>query len=117
MRNKNNKLKAGRFIGSILFVIGVILTLLLIYWVTSAKSLPKLLVAGPVFVLLGLGMFLFPGGNVTVQEINASGSEEGVKRLWKDAPILHRVIWIVFGVIGLIIAYKILVTQGFIASI
>ncbi|NER15854.1 hypothetical protein [Spongiivirga citrea] len=109
--------KAGRVIGIVLLVIGGALTGILIVLVTTAQSLPKLLVAGPSLVGLGIGMFFFPGTNCTYKEMNRLGSKKGLHLLWSDAPILHRIIWIIGGIIGLAVSFKIMIAEGFLAAL
>jgi len=118
MSNNNLKkdAKAGRVIGAILFVLGAILTAILLYLIGSAKSLPRFLIAGPSIIGLGVAMFVFPGGTISYKEINSAGSKKGLHRLWFEASILDRFFWIIGGVIGLIISFKIMFNGGFLAS-
>lgn len=105
--NKNQK--AGKSIGLILIVLGCILTIILISLVVSASSLPKILIAGPCFFSIGIGMLTFPGGNLTLEKMKTRGA----KSLWVEAPITHKIAWVIFGITGLGISFKIMKEAGF----
>ncbi|MFP2994259.1 hypothetical protein ABN763_00020 [Spongiivirga sp. MCCC 1A20706] len=111
--NSKKDQKAGRIIGIVLLVLGMILTTVLVYIISTAQSVPRILIAGPSIGFLGLAMSIFPGGNLSYKEINKAGSKKGVRLLWSVAPNAHKTIWIVSGIIGLITSFKILLDQGF----
>lgn len=122
MKNSNNNNfkkshKAGSVIGVVLLILGSILTGILVYIISSAQSLPKILVAGPVILGVGISMFVFPGGDFTLKELNNKGSKKGIRFLWSCAPTLHKLVWIITGLIGLAISFKIMIDQGFLASL
>jgi hypothetical protein len=101
--------KAGKSISLILLILGGVLTLILISLVATASSLPKILVAGPCFIGVGIGMLIFSGGNITLQEMKKNGA----KSLWTEAPLFHKIAWIISGLIGLGISFKIMIGAGF----
>jgi len=109
--------KAGFIIGLVLLVLGSILTGVLLYMVSSAKSLPKLLIAGPVISSVGLSMIIFPGGDYSYKELKVLERKEAVRQLWTKAPIFHKLAWIIFGVIGIGISFKILIDQEFLVPL
>ncbi len=111
--NSKNEYKAGRVIGIVLLVFGSILSGVLVYIITRVQSLPRILIAGPSILGLGLAMFIFPGGNITYKEMNNAGSKQGIRLLWSTTPVLHKLIWILGGIIGLAISFKILFDVGF----
>ncbi|WP_282042966.1 hypothetical protein [Winogradskyella flava] len=115
--NFKKDIKAGRIIGAALIVLGSILTGILVYIVSTAQSLPRILIAGPAILGQGIGMFIFPGGNLTYKEFNKLGGKKGVLRLWSKAPLFHKVVWIVSGVFGIVISFKIMIDQGFLAPL
>lgn len=110
-------MRAGRAIGMVLVILGSILTGILVYIVSTAQSLPRLLVAGSAILGLGIGMFMFPGGDLSYKEMNAKGSKDGLRHLWLKAPILHRAAWIITCVVGIIISFKIMISQEFLAPL
>jgi len=109
--------KAGRIIGIVLIVLGSVLTGVLLYIISTAQSLPRILVAGPAILGLGIGMFIFPGSNFSYKELNALGSKKGVRHLWSDAPSSHKLVWVIASAIGIAISFKIMIDQEFLASL
>jgi len=101
--------KAGSIIGFILLVLGFILTTFLIFLLDSANSLPKILVAGPCFISVGIAMLTFPGGSLTLEDMK----NREAKLLWSKAPLIHRIVWVISVLIGLIISFKIMQDAGF----
>lgn len=77
--------------------------IVLISWNTH---FPELLVAVPHFVLLGIGMLLFPGAE-------APPGVEKTKYYWRAAPTSRKAIWIAFGAVGLAIGVFVVHRMGF----
>lgn len=103
--------KAGTVLGIIFLVLGGTLSLILLSFVASASVLPKILIAGPSLACLGLGMMLFPGGGMTINDLNSTSKSAG--DLWSEAPLSHRVAWVGFGGVGLAISFYIIIDAGF----
>lgn len=102
---------AGKTIGIVLTILGLILSIILIIVLPDANSLAKILIAGPALVTIGIAMIIFPGGNITTAELNAQTKPSSV--IWSDAPLLHKIVWIVAGALGIAIAFYLLISQGF----
>jgi hypothetical protein len=83
--------------GIIFLVLGVILVIVNLFMIQSGSYFPKLLLIGTTFTGLGLGFILFKGGN--------PGSEvapkEKSKIHWREAPVVSRIMWILFAIAGL----------------
>lgn len=111
--NPNKNLIAGRLVGIILAIFGVIITLILLIIISKAKSLPRMLIAGPALLCLGLAMIACPGANYGYKELNKKTGKSGAKRIWTDAPLLHKLAWIGSIILGLIISFRIMTSHGF----
>ena len=92
-------MNAGRFVGIILFVLGVPATIFGYLMLNDDGSIYKIMLAGPVLVLIGLAMLVFPGGDVTIQDINSKS-----KSMWGEAPTGHKIVWLLAGAIGIAVA-------------
>jgi hypothetical protein len=92
-------MNAGRFVGIILFVLGVPATIFGYLMLNDDGSILKIMLAGPALVLIGLAMLVFPGGDVTIQDINSK-----TKSLWGEAPMGHKIAWLLAGSIGIAFA-------------
>ncbi|MDX2360363.1 MAG: hypothetical protein QNK23_06130 [Crocinitomicaceae bacterium] len=58
----------------------------------------RLLMYTPVpLIVVGISLLIWPGAKLTRKEI----SDENIS-FWGNSPILHRVSWIVFGMIGIV---------------
>lgn len=115
--NFKNSIKAGRLMGVILVVVGGVLTGVLEYLVASAQYLPRILIAGPAILGLGVGMYIFPGSNFTYKEFNKLGGKKAVQFLWSEAPNFHKIAWVISSLLGIVISFKIMIDQGFLASL
>jgi len=60
---------------------------------------PKFLAAVPVFLMLGVAMLIFPGAEAPPGVEGANKT----RHYWKAAPTSRKVIWVVFGAVGLAI--------------
>jgi membrane-associated PAP2 superfamily phosphatase len=85
-------MKYGRAAGVFFMIVGMIISFL------NMKSgnppgfhFPNFVFAGPAATIAGMFLIIFPGGVVSRDAV-----EDGLYReIWKAAPILHRVMWIV----------------------
>ncbi len=93
-------MRAGRLSGIILVVLGVIATVALVITVEFYGYAFEICIGGPAMLLIGIAMIAFPGADISVKEFNALG---GRLQFWKEAPISHRIAWVVAGVIGITI--------------
>lgn len=108
---KNEKMKAGKFMGIIMLVLGLIL-IAVFYWVASAWSaVPKLLIAGPALTVTGFAMLLFPGGEYFITDLQ-NNTKKG-KGIWYAAPTLHKVIWVLAMLIGAGLSLALMLSFGF----
>ena len=87
--------KAGYRYGLILLVTGIVLvainTLMIVF---SDRYFPKLLVTGAAITLMAPVFFIFPGGTLDkMPEMRDMG-----KALFRNAPLFHKIIWIVWGI-------------------
>ena len=78
----------------------------------SDSYFPKLFVATGTFAAMGIGMILAPGAVVGAEVPN----EKRSKAWWSTSPVLHRLIWILSAVIGLVLSFYVMlqVDPGFI---
>ena len=98
---KNSKYALG--IGFLaLGIVFVLVNYLAITW--EDMYFPKLLMAGILLTVLGIGFLLFPGVDADV-----SNSKGYFKRLWKGSPVLHRIMWIVFTLGGIALSIWVMV--------
>ena len=86
----------GTAVGLGLIALGLLGTGYLYYVVTSdvESYYPKLMVAGPTLLLAGIAMMLLPGT-----------AEKEPRIWWRTTPLLHRVLWILAGIVGLAIGF------------
>jgi len=104
----------GRVTGIGSIAIGIVFILMnvgTIYY--NGTYYPKLLYTGIIIIFFGIGIFLFPGGNFKKGDIPAETKH--LKYIWQQAPILHRVLWIIFTAAGVICAIKLMIVlkRGF----
>ncbi|WP_075342801.1 hypothetical protein [Tenacibaculum agarivorans] len=107
--NLKKEYKAATVIGLTFLIVGTLLTIILFLSITKS-SLYKILFAGPSFVLVGLSMLIFSGGDFTYQQLKLEGN---VKSLWSTAPLMHKIAWTVSGCIGILISLKVMNHYGF----
>lgn len=88
----------GRALGILFVVIGIVATGIAWWLLNSNGSAPRILVAGPVFLTLGLSMIILPGS--TRVSTTAYG------RWFKDSPWLHKIVWIASAIGGFYLAIR-----------
>lgn len=103
-------MKAGRFIGIALAIIGVVTVTFSLSIITTLGAVPKIVVCGPAIGIVGLAMIIFPGGDITLKELSSKVKPRGF--LWTDAPISHKLIWIVTFIMGVVISIYQMETIG-----
>ncbi|MBL4670245.1 MAG: hypothetical protein JKY30_13410 [Flavobacteriales bacterium] len=91
-------MKAGKLIGIVLAILGLITFILIITVFNNTLSIPKIIICGPSFLIVGVAMIIFPGGNITVSEINNKTKLGG--EIWSGAPTLHKIVWILSLLLG-----------------
>jgi hypothetical protein len=92
-------MKKGRPLGITLLVVGILfigVNYFLIY--NATFFFPKMILIGFPTSMLGLAMILFQGGDFSA-EIKVPKPKE----MFKNAPLLHKLMWILFTLVGLII--------------
>lgn len=97
--------KIGYRYGLVMFVFGVLMVGInaaLIYF--SNTYYPKILCIGIAISVMSLIFFVFPGG-IPVQK--ADGKDLN-KELWNNAPTLHKVMWVVWGILAIALAVIVL---------
>lgn len=98
-------MKLGRLFGILAIICGGIFTYMGYGMMQTTGSVFKFLVAAPVFVLIGVAMLFFPGGDITTAE---SRNKTKDPKVWmSEAPKSHKVAWLIAGVIGFIISMNI----------
>jgi hypothetical protein len=104
-------MKAGKFIGIIILVIGIVVTLLFYFVASNWDSVPQILIMGPALIIVGVAMIIFPGGDFSKE--NLKNNPAGVKEMWKKAPFLHKTMWIVATIVGTIACIYLMIESGF----
>ena len=104
-------MKVGRIIGIVLLVLGVVAIVSMYTIFSSTNYLPKIVASAPALIIVGLAMYLFPGGDVTNKELNEKTKSAGF--LWTDAPLLHKFIWIFALLLGAAASIYQMITIGF----
>ncbi|GAA5097303.1 hypothetical protein GCM10023210_32210 [Chryseobacterium ginsengisoli] len=98
-------MQLGRLVGILAIFCGSIFTYLGYGMMETTGSVFKFLVAAPVFVLIGIAMLFFPGGDITTAE---SKNKTKDPKVWVgEAPKSHKIAWAIAGVIGFIISMSI----------
>jgi hypothetical protein len=93
-------MKLGRVFGIALLFIGIPLSWLAYSMLNETGSCFRILMAGPVIIALGIGMIIFPGGNITAKESREKTKDPKV--MIQEAPKSHLIAWVIFMVIGFI---------------
>jgi hypothetical protein len=104
-------MKVGRLIGTVILVLGIIAIASMYIIFSSTNYLPKFVASGPALIIVGLAMYIFPGGDVTNKELNAKTKAAGF--MWTDAPLLHKIIWIFALLIGVAASLYQMISIGF----
>lgn len=107
MKNPNSKpVKIGYRFGLILFICGLVLVGInvgMLYF--SDSYYPKLVTMGMAVTILSLIFFIFPGGSVA----KMPEGKDLNKVFWQNAPVIHKVMWIVWGIVSIGIAFFLLI--------
>ena len=104
----------GRFVGLAFAILGALFTALAFSMLTDAGMTLKVFVFGPAVLAIGLAMMIFPGPKTTAAEWRAFSKSVGGdpvqmrRAFWGGSPLLHKVIWTFAGVVGLVVASKVL---------
>lgn len=93
----------GRAVGIGLLIIGIIGVTCSFTIVEAFGAIPRILASGSAFLCIGLAMVIFPGGNITTSELQLKSKPQKV--MWTWAPTLHKVMWIVAGIIGISLTF------------
>jgi hypothetical protein len=103
----SNPVKIGFRYGLILLACGLIIVgINVAVLFISDYYLPKMLTVGIAITLLAPIFFVFPGGSLEkMPETKDMG-----KALMQNAPMLHKVMWIVWGIISVAIAFFALIS-------
>jgi hypothetical protein len=102
METPNSKpVKAGYKYGLILLIFGIFVVAVNVAMLFfSERYFPKLFAVGIALTLLAPIFFIFPGATLDkMPETKDMG-----KILFRNAPVLHKVMWIVWGVVSVAIA-------------
>ncbi|MDY0931045.1 hypothetical protein [Chryseobacterium sp. CFBP8996] len=95
-------MQLGRLFGILAIFCGGIFTYLGYGMMETTGSVFKFVLAAPVFVLIGIAMLVFPGGDITTTE---SKNKTKDPKVWvSDAPKSHKIAWSIAGIIGFIIS-------------
>lgn len=95
-------MKLGRLFGILAIFCGSIFTYIGYGMMESTGSVFKFLIAAPVFVVIGIAMLFFPGGDITTAE---SKNKTKDPKIWmNEAPKSHKIAWLIAGVVGFIIS-------------
>ena len=104
-------MKAAKFIGIIIFVIGVIVSLIFFFIASGWDSVPKILIMGPALIVGGGAMIVFPGGDFSKEDLN--NHPGGAKEMWRRAPGMHKVMWVVATIAGALASVYLSIESGF----
>ncbi|MDO3425925.1 MULTISPECIES: hypothetical protein [Chryseobacterium] len=95
-------MKLGRLFGILAILGGGYVTYMGYEMMQTTGSVFKFVIAAPVFVLIGIAMLFFPGGDITTAE---SRNKTKDPKAWiNEAPKSHKIVWLVAGVVGFIIS-------------
>jgi hypothetical protein len=93
-------MQLGRIYGFLLVIFGTFITWLAYSMLDEAGLTLKVFMAGPTLFGLGIGFLIFPGGNITAKESKEKTKNPQV--VVKEAPMLHKIVWVVCAVVGFI---------------
>ena len=97
-------MKLGRFFGILAIFCGSIFSYIGYDMMQTTGSTLKLFFAAPVFVVIGVAMLFFPGGDITITESKTKTKDP---KVWmNEAPINHKIAWFIAGGIGFVISMK-----------
>lgn len=104
--SESTGVRHGRVAGASFVVIGAILWAIAAAMLNSTGSTLRVLLVGPVLFFWGLSLLVFPGADVSFADFRANRVE---KNAWfSGAPILHKIVWGVAGLIGIVFAVALL---------
>ncbi len=108
-------MKAARTLGIFLLIIGCIMTHIGYTSYAQAGATLRALLSGPIFVLIGLAMLVYPGSSYTNKDLRTNRVHIITDVILK-APFKAKFVWIVAGIIGFIIStvYRKLLASFFI---
>lgn len=87
-------MKAGIFIGLVTLSLGIITFSFATYITLDIRLIKRVVFAGPALIVVGFTMLVFPGGDISINEIRNKRS------FWRKAPLLDRTMWLIAIVIG-----------------
>lgn len=93
-------MKAGKVIGISVFVIGLIALGVFYFFFLESNRVPKIFIASPALIIVGLAMIIFPGGDIKVSDLDHSSRLQ----IWGPAPLSHKIAWIISLLIGAIVS-------------
>jgi hypothetical protein len=100
------KMRYGRAAAVGLFFVSIICIGLNLYlMVSEGKYLPKFLMLGILSLFLSVALFVFPGGKFTQNDY--PDERIGLKFFWKNSPKLHRAVWVIALICGVVAAFYI----------
>jgi hypothetical protein len=108
METPNSKpVKIGYRYGLILLIFGLVVVGFNVAMIFFSESyFPKLSAVGIAITLLAPIFFIFPGGSLEkMPETKDMG-----KMLMSNAPVLHKIMWIVWGIVAIAIAMYTLIS-------
>jgi hypothetical protein len=89
-------MKFGIKTGLTFIIIGAVFVVVNYFTMQSKRYFPALLVAGPLFIGLGVGFLLFKG----VEPGPEVPDKDKVKYYWKGAPVTSKIMWLLFAGLG-----------------
>jgi len=98
MSNRNRSTPDGRGLGIAFVVLGVLATGIAYIVLQINGAVPRLFVAGPALLTLGVAMIILPGS----REVSATDQ----KRWLRDSPWSHKLVWIASALAGLALAFR-----------
>lgn len=104
-------MQLGRIFGIAFLVIGLTLAFGAYYQIQESGSVMKLFLAGPALMGVGFGFIIFPGGSISTEESKSKTKDP--KLVTGDAPMSHRIAWVIFGILGFIVGEYFLNFFGF----
>jgi hypothetical protein len=99
MQNRRGSSPDGKMFGIIFMILGVIGTVIAWILVEVNGSLPRIFLAGPPLITLGLAMIILPGD----PQLSATDP-----RWIRQSPLLHKAVWLVAAGIGIFISFRFL---------
>lgn len=109
------KMIFGRATGLISLIIGLVLGIVGLVIMFETGYIYSIFFAAPTLILIGFGMMLFPGKNITFEEVNGNitykdalkdkklRDERNTRQLKAiaEAPLLHKIVWGILFAVGI----------------